>query len=62
MPQQCTNVLGAVLLAQLVQQFSSNEKELKTINWTDSMTALCWIKNERMWKQYVQHRVEEIRV
>ena len=24
------------------------------------MTALCWIKNERMWKQYVQHRVEEI--
>ena len=25
------------------------------------MTTLCWIKNERIWKQYVQHRVEEIR-
>ena len=25
------------------------------------MTTLCWIKNEVMWKQYVQHRVEEIR-
>ena len=25
------------------------------------MTALCWIKNDRIWKQYVQHRVEEIR-
>ena len=54
-------LLGAVLLARLVHQFSSKEKELKTINWTDSMTALCWIKNERMWKQYVQHRVEEVR-
>ena len=25
------------------------------------MTTLCWIKNERTWKQYVQHSVEEIR-
>ena len=32
-----------------------------TINWSDATTALCWIKNERVWKQYVQHRVEEIR-
>ena len=24
------------------------------------MTALCWIKNQRIWKQYVQHRVDEI--
>lgn len=23
------------------------------------MTALRWIKNELVWKQYVQHRVEE---
>ncbi|XP_044172645.1 uncharacterized protein LOC114972132 [Acropora millepora] len=27
----------------------------------DSTTALCWIKNETPWKQYVQHRAEEIR-
>lgn len=25
------------------------------------MTTLCWIKNQRVWKQYVQHRVDEIR-
>lgn len=25
------------------------------------MTALCWIKNERIWKQYVRDRVNEIR-
>ena len=54
-------LLGAVLLARLVDKFNSTGKQLKTINWTDSMTALCWIKNERMWKQYVQHRVQEIR-
>ena len=25
------------------------------------MTALCWIKNQRIWKQYVQHQVDKIR-
>ena len=25
------------------------------------MTALCWICNGKVWKQYVQHRVDEIR-
>ena len=34
--------------------------QLTTLNWTDSMTALCWIKNQKVWKQNVQHRVEEI--
>ena len=29
--------------------------------WTDSMTTLCWIKNERVWEQYVGQRVDEIR-
>lgn len=54
-------LLGTVLLARLVNKFTSTVKQLRTINWSDSMTALCWIKNERIWKQYVQHRVEEIR-
>ncbi|XP_022778398.1 uncharacterized protein LOC111319952, partial [Stylophora pistillata] len=40
-------LLGAALLARLVHEFNSNEKQFKTINWTDSMTALCWIKNKR---------------
>ena len=54
-------LLGAVLLARLVNKFNSTVKQLKTINWIDSLTALCWIKNARMWKQFVQHRVDEIR-
>ena len=54
-------LLGTVLLARLVNKFTSAIKSLISINWTDSTTALCWIQNERIWKQYVQHRVEEIR-
>lgn len=50
----------AVLLARLVNKFNSTVKQLKTINWIDSLTALCWIKNARMSKQFVQHRVDEI--
>lgn len=51
---------GAVLLARLVNKFNSTVKQLKTINWIDSLTALCWIKNARMSKQFVQNRVDEI--
>ena len=25
------------------------------------LTTLCWIRNNKVWKPYVQHRVEEIR-
>ena len=28
--------------------------------WTDSFTALCWIQNDKPWKQYIQRRVDEI--
>ena len=51
---------GAVLLARLVNKFNSTVKQLKTINWIDSLTALCWIKNARMSQQFVQNRVDEI--
>ena len=54
-------LLGTLLLARIVNKVNSKFKQLGTINWSDSTTALCWIKNERVWKQYVQHRVEEIR-
>ena len=27
----------------------------------NSYTVLCWIKNDKPWRQYVQHRVNEIR-
>ena len=54
-------LLGALSLAQLVDKFKESIGEIhKTIYWTDSMTTLCWITNQRVWKQYVEHRVEEI--
>ena len=55
-------LLGALILARLSQVVISS---IPTINerfyWVDSMTVLCWIQNDRVWKQYVQHRVDEIR-
>jgi hypothetical protein len=44
-----------------MSKFLSNVKPVNWICWTDSMTTLCWIKNERIWKQFVQHRVNKIR-
>ena len=35
--------------------------ELRSFYWVDSYTTLCWIKNVRPWKQYVQQRIVEIR-
>ena len=28
--------------------------------WSDSKTVLCWINNNASWKQFVQHRVNEM--
>ena len=54
-------LLGALILARLVNKLKSLDIESPAVLWTDSMTTLCWIKNERVWKQYVGQRVEEIR-
>ena len=54
-------LLGALILARFVNKLKSIGTEFPTVLWTDSMTALCWIKNERVWKQYVGQRVDEIR-
>ena len=54
-------LLGAVIQARLVDKFTSATGiETRTVHWTDSMATMCWIKNIRVWKQYVQHRVSEI--
>ena len=53
-------LLGALPLARLLDQLKSCRQELNIVCWTDSMTTLCWVKNEKFWKQYVQHRVDEI--
>ena len=58
-------LLGATLLAQLVhstlQALQSILQIQETFLWTDSFTVLCWIKNAKTWKPYVQHRVGKIR-
>ena len=58
----CLELLGASSLGRLVDKFKVSIGEIhKIIYWTDSMTTLCWMKNKRVWKKYVQHRVDEIR-
>ena len=54
-------LLGAVLLARLCDKITKKVGELVTTYWVDTMTTLCWIRNDKHWKQYVQHRVNEVR-
>ena len=57
-------LMSARILAQLMHsvgkalesQFNLKGRRL----WLDSKTALCWIQNRGEWKQFVQHRVNEI--
>ena len=44
----CLELLGALILACLVNKLKSLGIESPTVLWTDSMTTLCWIKNERV--------------
>ena len=58
-------MLGATILARLIKSIVrvlvSLKLDLEVILWTDSFTVLCWIRNNRAWKPYVQNRVKEIR-
>ena len=58
-------LLGAVFLARLmdsvIKAFSDSVSVDNVFYWTDSITVVCWIRNQRPWKQYVMRRVEEIR-
>ena len=57
-------LLGAnVLLRQenTVKSTLSIAEDTRVVNWTDSKTVLCWIRNAKPWKQYVQSRLLEIR-
>ena len=54
-------LLGALILARIVNKLKSLGIESPTVMWTDSMKTLCWTKNERVWKQYIGQRVDEIR-
>ena len=58
-------LMGATLLARLLNTVKSIMQpvlgEINSYCWVDSYTALCWIRNKRCWKQYIQSRVNEIR-
>ena len=58
-------LLGAVLLARLmdsvIKVFLDSVSVDNVFYRTDSVTVVCWIRNERPWKQYLMRRVEEIR-
>jgi hypothetical protein len=54
-------LLGALSLAKLTRKIKDILGEIDTTHWVDSTAALCWIKNDRVWKQYIRNRVAEIR-
>lgn len=55
-------LLGTLILTRLVNTvLKSCPQEVKVTYWTDSTTALYWIKSDKVWKQYVSRRVCEIR-
>ena len=58
-------LLGAVILARLMDSVNNALRaqlpDLALFYWTDSYTVLCWIQNQKPWKQYVLRRVNEIR-
>ena len=58
-------LLGAVILARLMYSVYDALQfllgDVRMFYWTDSYTTLCWIRNQKPWKQYVLQRVTEIR-
>ena len=50
----------AVLMNTVKNALQSQVKIDKVRLWLDSRTALYWIQNKNEWKQFVQHRVNEI--
>ena len=57
-------LMGALLLAKHMESVKNalNIKRYKgniTIyHWVDSSTVLCWILNNKPWKQFVRHRTQ----
>ena len=54
-------LLGATILARLVSHVCKTPNLDHThYCWTDSLTVLCWLKNNKQWKHDVKNCVEEI--
>ena len=55
-------LMAALLLSKLVNSTVLALKlDVETHYWTDSMSVLCWIQNNKPWKQFVHHRIQDIR-
>ena len=54
-------LMGALILSRIVKAVVSCFPLVSVNCWTDSMTALYWVKQYNEWKQWVQFRVREIR-
>ena len=55
-------LLGAVILSRLISSISASlPSPVSIFCWTDSMAVLHWIRVNKPWKQYISHRVAEIR-
>ena len=59
-------LLGAHLLAKLARTVKSVLSEelqgtpITTFYWVESVAVLCWIKNNKVWKQFVHHLLSDI--
>ena len=57
-------LVGANVLPRLVDSvikaLTSVKEIAKVILWTYSFTTLCWIRNHKLWKIYVQNRVTKL--
>ena len=56
-------LLGAYILALLVNTVTQSlpDNVWTIFYWIDSLSALCWIRNDKCWKQFVRERVNTIR-
>ena len=51
-------LMGAAILSRLMANIvTSLSENFIPFYWTDSMTALHWIRTVKPWKQYLNHRV-----
>ena len=51
-------LMAALLLSKLVN--SALHLDVDASYWTDSMSVLCWIQNNKPWKQFVHHRTRHL--
>ena len=55
-------LMAALLLSKLLNStILALHLDVDIFYWTDSMSVLCWIQSDKPWKQFVHHRIQDIR-